>query len=91
MTAIHTVAPRTWRRDLLGGAWRRNTPLAALVLAMVALIGVALVGLVLDPRVITGAPAWMKPLKFAISVAVYGATLLWMLTFVPDRPGSSRH
>ena len=86
MTAIHTVAPRTWRRDLLGGAWRRNTPLAALVLAMVALIGVALVGLVLDPRVITGAPAWMKPLKFAISVAVYGATLLWMLTFVPDRP-----
>jgi hypothetical protein len=45
-----------------------------------------LFGLVVDPRMITGAPAWMKPLKFAISIAIYGATLLWMLTFIPDRP-----
>jgi hypothetical protein len=28
----------------------------------------------------------MKPLKFAVSIAIYGATLLWMLTFIPDRP-----
>ena len=28
----------------------------------------------------------MKPLKFATSIAIYGATLLWMLTFIPDRP-----
>ena len=86
MTTIHTFAPLAWRRGFFGEAWRRNAPLAALVLAMVALVGVALVGLIVDLRVITGAPAWMKPLKFAISVAVYGATLLWMLTFVPDRP-----
>ncbi len=53
---------------------------------MVAILTVAVIGLVADPRVITGAPAWMKPVKFAISIAVYGATLLWMLTFIPDRP-----
>ena len=53
---------------------------------MLVLAAVALLGLVVDPRVITGAPAWMKPLKFAVSIAIYGATLLWMLTFIPDRP-----
>jgi hypothetical protein len=47
-----------------------------------AVLGVALVGLVVDPRVITGAPAWLKPAKFAVSIGVYCATLLWLLTFV---------
>jgi hypothetical protein len=82
------VAPLTLstRRELTSEVWRRNPPLAALVVSMLVLAAVALLGLVIDPRVITGAPAWMKPLKFAISIAIYGATLLWMLTFIPDRP-----
>lgn len=66
--------------------WRSNPPLTLLVAGMVALLAIALVGLVVDPRVITGAPAWMKPAKFAISIAVYGATLLWLLGFLADRP-----
>lgn len=74
------------RREFGVEIWRRNPPLVALVLAMVVVATVALVGLVVDPRMITGAPAWMKPLKFAVSIAVYGITLLWMLTVVPDRP-----
>ena len=53
--------------------------LAALFLSMLVLIGVALAGLFLDPRVITGAPAWLKPLKFAISVAVYALGFAWLL------------
>lgn len=43
---------------------------------------VALVGLVADDRFITGAPAWLKPLKFAVSIAVYCATLAWLLSLV---------
>src|SRR5215212_12107977 len=74
------------RREYLADAWRRNLPLVALVLGMVAVAAAALVGLAVDPRTITGAPAWMKPLKFAISIAAYGGTLLWMLTFIPERP-----
>jgi hypothetical protein len=85
MATIRTATPLLRPRDLFDDAWRLNAPLAALVLSMLALIVVALVGLAADPRVITGALAWMKPLKFAVSVAVYGATLLWMLTFVTDR------
>src|SRR5687768_17702602 len=65
--------------------WRGNHPLAYTVVVSLALVAVAAAGLVLDPRTITGAPAWMKPLKFAISTAVYSGTLAWMLTFVQGR------
>jgi hypothetical protein len=86
MSTAGTASLSSQPRDLVGGVWRRNLPLAALVLGMLPLLVVALVGLAIDPRVITGAPAWMKPLKFSISIAIYGATLLWMSTFVTDRP-----
>lgn len=28
----------------------------------------------------------MKPAKLVISIAIYAATLSWLLQFVPDRP-----
>jgi hypothetical protein len=83
MIAQLLISPR---RQLSSDVWRRNPPLVALVLMMLVVAAVALLGLAVDPRVVTGAPAWMKPLKFAVSIAVYGATLHWMLTFIPDRP-----
>jgi hypothetical protein len=85
MATMLAQLPLSPRRARSSEAWRRNPPLVALVLAMVVVAAVALLGLVVDPRVITGAPAWMKPLKFAVSIAIYGATLLCMLTFIPDR------
>jgi hypothetical protein len=63
----------------------RRSPLALLVVAMIAVLAVALVGLVVDPTEITGRPAWLKPAKFAISTGIYAATLLWMLSFVRGR------
>ena len=45
-----------------------------------------LVGILVDHRVITSAPAWLKPAKFAISVSVYCFTLVWLLGFVENRP-----
>jgi hypothetical protein len=53
---------------------------------MLLVLGVAVAGLLLDPRFITGAPAWLKPMKFAISISIYCFTLLWMLTFVRGHP-----
>ena len=44
-------------------------------LAMIPVFLFTLVGLAVDPRAITGAPAWLKPAKFAISSAIYGLTL----------------
>ncbi|MEU9609770.1 hypothetical protein [Streptomyces sp. NPDC048057] len=69
--------PRVLRR-----AWTVNPPLTGAVVVLVLVTLVALVGLVVDPRVITGQPAWAKPARFAFSFALYAATLLWLLTFV---------
>ncbi|HEX6444070.1 MAG TPA: hypothetical protein VF053_03200, partial [Streptosporangiales bacterium] len=33
-------------------------------------------------RVLTGAPIWMKPAKFAISMSIYGFTLAWLLSLL---------
>ncbi|WP_424214045.1 hypothetical protein ACN20G_19305 [Streptomyces sp. BI20] len=53
-------------------------PLALLALAM-ALSGlVAAIGLLVDDRTLGGEPIWLKPLKFAVSLGVYGATLAWL-------------
>lgn len=68
--------------NLIARAWAANWPLTLVGLAMIPTLLVALAGLAVDPRVITGAPAWMKPAKFAISIALYAFTFIWMLGFV---------
>jgi hypothetical protein len=61
-----------------------SRPLVATALLMlVALVGFAL-GLLLDPTVISGAPAWLKPAKFATSIAIYSLTLAWIFTWLPE-------
>lgn len=62
--------------------FRANIPLTILTFVSLALVGLAAVGLLVDPRVITGMPAWVKPMKFGISVAIYSLTFVWLLTFV---------
>ena len=69
-------------RNLLRRAWAFSRPLTLVGVAMLLTLAVTLVGILLDPRVITGAPAWLKPAKFAVSIAIYCFTLLWLLTFV---------
>ena len=57
-------------------ALRRQFPgLTGCVAALGALGVVCLAGLALDPREITGVPAWLKPLKFCVSGALYAGTL----------------
>lgn len=58
-----------------------------LMLALGLLFGVLMLA---DPRVIEGAPAWLKPLKFAVSTAIYSATLAWVLRYLPDWPRLAR-
>ncbi|NUT47395.1 MAG: hypothetical protein HOV94_08800 [Saccharothrix sp.] len=62
--------------------WHRPTLWLAVVMAVVAL-GCA-VAMLVDERVLLGAPLWSKPFKFSVSLAVYSATLSWMLS-VPHR------
>lgn len=66
--------------------WRTDPVLVGTGLFLAALIVPFSAGLLLDPRVITGAAAWLKPLKFAISTSVYAFTLAWVFTYLPDWP-----
>jgi len=57
---------------------------------MVPALLVALAGLVFDPTMITGAPAWLKPAKFSVSIAIYVFTLAWIFTLLPEWPRTRR-
>ena len=63
--------------------WRISPPLTAVAGLMLGMLAVSVVGMVVDPRVITGAPAWLKPAKFAASTAIYSLTLAWVFRSLP--------
>jgi hypothetical protein len=71
---------------LLERSWRASPPLTAVGTLMLVVAIASLVGTLVDPRIITGAPAWLKPFKFAISTAVYSLTLAWLFQWLTDRP-----
>jgi len=71
-------------------AWRTNPSLTLVAGASICIFVGTLLGLLLDPRVITGAPAWLKPAKFALSIGIYSATFLWLLRFVQGHARSIR-
>ena len=58
--------------------WKTDAALTITGLAMLPVLTFAVAGLVLDPRLIVGAPAWLKPAKFAASALIYSLTLTWM-------------
>ena len=72
-----------WR--LLRSAFAVNPALTILAVTMLITFVATLLGIFVDDRVITGAPAWLKPAKFAISVSIYCFTFVWMLGFVENR------
>jgi len=74
MTTAVAKAPAHWYRPLT---------FFAAVMAVTAVV--ALGGIFLDSRILTGVPIWLKPFKFAISIGVYAVTLAWMLSLLPRR------
>ncbi|MCS6531415.1 hypothetical protein [Curtobacterium flaccumfaciens] len=62
-------------------AW--HPALMAVAGLMVVSTAVCLVGLVVDPRTILGAPAWAKPLKFSLSILLYAVTWAWLIAHLP--------
>jgi hypothetical protein len=72
-------------KTLLQRAWSNNRPLTTLGAVMILVFLGTLAGILLDHRVTTGAPTWLKPAKFAISVSIYCFTFVWLLGFVEKR------
>ncbi len=78
--------PPAGAADAMARLWRTSPPLTAVgVLMSIAAVASA-VAMLVDPRIITGAPAWLKPFKFAVSTAIYSFTLAWIFGLLPDWP-----
>src|SRR4030095_11071158 len=73
-------AARTRVAALLDRLWRSSPPLTAVGTLMLIAAVASSVAMLVDPRVIAGAPAWLKPFQFAVSTAVYSLTLAWVFT-----------
>lgn len=74
-----TVAssPRT-DESWLARLWQASPPLTAVGVLMALVAVASAVAMLADPRTIAGAPAWLKPFKFAVSTSVYSLTLAWI-------------
>lgn len=62
--------------------WNTSRIFMTTCLLMLAAFVGSVAGIYLDPRVITGAPAWLKPAKFAISTAIFAATCAWLFQYM---------
>lgn len=61
---------------------RLHRPLMVTAGGMLALGLVCIGGLIFDDRVLLGAPIWLKPLKFTISLGIYAVTLAWLISLI---------
>lgn len=65
--------------------WHVNPPLTVFGVSMIVFTLATLIGLISDPRIIVGQPAWLKPFKFGVSIAMYSFSIVWLLGFVQTR------
>jgi hypothetical protein len=76
--------------NMIRKIWSNSPPLAAVSLLMLAAFLFSLAGIYLDPRMITGVPAWLKPAKFGISTVIYAGTLAWLFGYITVWPRFTR-
>jgi Domain of unknown function (DUF4281) len=62
-----------------GRVWAASRPLALLTLSSGLLLVVSLFLQLVDHRQVLGAPVWMKPAKFGLSVALASPVLAWIM------------
>ncbi|MFE0027894.1 hypothetical protein [Amycolatopsis sp. NPDC059021] len=74
MTILADIRTRPWQ-------WHR--PATGFAFAMAGAAVLCVLGLLVDQRTLAGAPIWTKPLKFAISGALYFFTWSWLVSLLP--------
>jgi len=74
----------SWLRD----AWRRNPLLTGGAAGSFLLFLILAPAVLLDSTTILGINRWIKPMKFAISIAIFLATMAWLLGYLrgSERP-----
>ena len=77
------INPEVIMKKMIEMLWRTDARLTAVGIFMTVLLAATGVALLVDPREVLGAPAWMKPAKFAASIAIYTLTLAWVFAYLP--------
>src|SRR5271170_7557395 len=68
--------------NIIRKTWNSSPPLTFTALLMLVAFIFSAAGIFLDPRIITGMPAWLKPAKFGISATIYGVTIAWLYRYI---------
>jgi hypothetical protein len=68
---------------LLAELRRRDRVLFGVAALHAVLLGAYIVGIAVDPRTVGGEPVWLKPAKFAGSIALVTASLGWLGAHLP--------
>ena len=72
-------------RIWVGQLWAFNKLASLSLLLYLVLIPLYMVAAILDPVLITNAPAFVKPLKFIISSFIYVVTFMYLLTLIEGK------
>jgi hypothetical protein len=83
--AAYFAVRAAWVRRLVTlfrRAEQGSKPLAWMALSSALLLAANLALMVLDPRQLTGAPLWLKPAKFAVSIVIAGFTLAFLMPHI---------
>lgn len=62
-----------------------HRPLIIVAALMAALAVATGAGVLLDHREVVGVPIWLKPFKFAVSIAIYTTTVAWLISLLDQR------
>ena len=68
---------------LLAELWRRDRVLTSAGGVFAVLAALFVIAAAIDDRTVLGNNVWIKPLKFAVSIAIYLVTLAWLLGELP--------
>ncbi len=83
MTQFPSSSPNSSVQQWFQALWKAHAVMVGLAVFCVGLGVFFAAGILLDPRYITAQPAWLKPLKFAISTVVYFLSMAWLLSHLP--------
>lgn len=59
-------------------------------LVCAAAVPLGVLGTLVDPREVLGAPVWLKPTEFAVSIAIFCVTWAWLYDQLRSRRGRTR-
>ena len=87
ITSVEAQVDRLLNRskNLVSRLWQTDAPLTGTGLLMLAVLAASLDRTRRSIRATSRrCPAWLKPAKFATSIAIYALTLAWVFTYLPE-------